>query len=140
MINCYTYMEKDFDTIRFNKWAWYLKCKKNSKALKDYLKKAEAFTLFDGDKPIAILGFHEYDINKFDGCIVADECFGDNPKYAIKMKQLINICRDKYKMKRVQTTSEDAEALNKWHEFLGFKVEKENVMSYRGHSFKLWSM
>lgn len=140
MINAYEYIESDFDGIKFNKWAWYLKDKRSIKKVKKYFKEACTYTLFSDDKPIAILSFHEYEPTHFDGCILADECFGDNPKYAVMMKKLVNLLIKKYDMKRVQTTSEDSPELNKWHEFLGFSLEKKHCMTHRKKPFNLWSM
>ena len=132
-------MEKDIDEMKFNKWAWHLKNKKALKNIKAYLKSAYSYTIYD-KKPIAILSFHEYDNNKYDGCIIADESFGDNPKYAIKMKWLIQRLIKDFKMQRVQTLSEDSPELNKWHEFLGFKLEKERCEKIKGVELNLWGM
>lgn len=140
MIGAYEYIESDFDKIKFNKWAWYLKSKRTIKKVKEYFRLANTYTLIANDKPIAILSFHEYEQGKFDGCILADECFENNPKYAIVMKRLVDHVIEKYDMKRVQTESEDDPQLNKWHEFLGFKLEKKHNSIYRNKPFNLWSM
>lgn len=140
MIGAYEYIETDFNKIKFNKWSWYLKDRKSIRKTKEYFRLAHSYTLMADNKPIAILGFHEYEPTHFDGCIVADKHFEDNPKYAIMMKRLVNHLIDKYNMKRVQTTSEDDPQLNKWHEFLGFKLEKKNIITYRDKPFNLWSM
>lgn len=139
MIEVYEYIEKDIDSMKFNHWARFLKSKKALKSIKRYLSQAHSYTLFD-KKPIAILAFDEYEKGKFDGCIIADECFGDNPKYAIKMKILIKYVIKKFEMKRVQTTSEDSEELNKWHQFLGFNLEKKDYWEYKGIKHNLWGM
>lgn len=140
MIDVYKYIESDFDKIEFNKWAWYLKNKKTIKRVKAYFRDSNTYTIVADEKPIAILSFDEYEPSKFDGCILADVHFEDNPKYAIMMKKLVNFVIKKYNMKRVQTESEDDPQLNKWHKFLGFKLEKKNVFVHRGKSFNLWSM
>lgn len=140
MIGAYEYIESDFDKIKFNKWAWYLKDKKSIKKTKAYFRDANTYTLIANDKPLAILSFHEYEPTHYDGCILADEHFEDNPKYAIMMKKLILHVINKYGMKRVQTESEDDPQLNKWHEFLGFKLEKKHSLIHRGKPFNLWSM
>lgn len=140
MIEVYSYIEKDLDSMKFNHWARFLKSKKSIKNIKSYLNNAYSYTMFDNDKPIAILAFDEYEKGKYDGCIIADESFGDNPKYAIKMKKLVEFVIKKFDMKRVQTISEDSEKLNKWHEFLGFTLEKKDYWEYKGIKHNLWGM
>lgn len=139
MIKVFKYMESDLDNMKFNYWGRILKSSKCLRNLKAYLNTAYSYTLYD-DKPIAILAFDEYDKGKFDGCIIADEDFGKNPKYAIKMKWLVNRVIEEFNMKRVQTTSEDSPALNKWHEFLGFKLEKKDCETHRGIKYNMWGM
>ena len=89
---------------------------------------------------MAILAFHEYGDGMFYGCIVASEDFGENPKYAAKMKYLIRCVVRDFRMEYVQTKSEDAPELNKWHEFLGFRQEKKLPNHRRGKTFIIWSM
>lgn len=132
-------MESDINEMKFNHWARILKNSKALKNIKEYLRLAHSYTLYD-NKPIAILAFDEYDKDKYDGCIIADESFSSNPKYAIKMKWLINLLIKKFNMKRVQTTSEDSPELNKWHEFLGFKLEKKDSLIKKGVHYSLWGM
>lgn len=139
MIKIFEYMESDLDNIKFNHWGRVLKSSKCLKNMKAYLSMAHSYTLYD-EKPIAILAFDEYDKDKYDGCIIADEDFAKNPKYAIKMRWLIKRLIKDFNMKRVQTTSEDSPKLNKWHEFLGFKLEKKDSETYRGIKYNLWGM
>lgn len=139
MIKIFKYMESDLDNMKFNHWGRILKNSKCLRNLKAYLDKANSYTLYD-DKPIAILAFDEYDKDKYDGCIIADEDFGKNPKYAIKMRWLVHRLIKDFKMKRVQTTSEDSPQLNKWHEFLGFKLEQKDSETHRGIKYNLWGM
>lgn len=144
MIEIYKTWETDIDKMKFNKWAWCLKSKKAIKQLKKYISMegVYSFTLYDTvkDHPVAILSFHSYVEGAFLGQIVADELFESNPKYAVKMKYLIGRVFDDYKARYVQTISEDAEQLNKWHEFLGFKKEKVLPNYRRGKDFIVWSM
>lgn len=137
MIKVFHYLERDIDCMKFNHWCRRLKSAKNLRRIKSYLHNEHAYTLWD-ERPIAILGFHEYDKGKYDGCIIADVEFGKNPKHAIKMKKLIEQVIKEYKMQRVQTTSEDSAELNKWHEFLGFKAEENTVI--KGVNFIKWGM
>ena len=121
-----------------------MKSKKAIKQLKSYMSSdnVHSFTIWDTvkDHPVAILSFHSYGAGLFYGQIVADELFETNPKYAIKMKYLIGCVIKDFDMKYVQTVSEDADALNKWHEFLGFKQEKSLPKYLRGKDFIVWSM
>lgn len=139
MIKVFDYIESDIDNMKFNKWARHLKSSKNLKRIKQYLKMAYSYTLYD-DKPVAILAFDEYAEDKYDGCIIADECFSNNPKYAIKMKWLIGVLAEKMGATRVQTLSEDSPELNKWHEFLGFKLEIKDAETIKGIRQNLWGM
>lgn len=144
MIDIYKTWVSDIDEMKFNKWAWCLKSKKAIKQLKQYISMDQvySFTLWDTVKehPVAVLSFHSYGEGLFLGQIVADELFEQNPKYAIKMKYLIGRVIEDYKVRYVQTVSEDAEQLNKWHEFLGFKKEKVLPNYRRGRTFIVWSM
>ena len=144
MIEIYKTWLTDVDNMKFNKWAWPLKSKKAIKQVKSYIsnKDVHSFTIWDTakDHPVAILSFHGYGAGLFCGQIVADELFETNPKYAIKMKYLIGCVIKDFDMKYVQTVSEDADALNKWHEFLGFKQEKSLPKYLRGKDFIVWSM
>lgn len=139
MISIYKYIESDIDNMKFNKWGWVLKNGKKLKTIKQMLKLGHSYTIFD-EKPIAILSFFEYDKDRYYGFIIADECFESNPKYAIKMKYLIGRLVKDFNPKEVVTISEDAPDLNKWHEFLGFKMEERNVKTYRGKPFSKWSI
>ena len=139
MIKVFEYMESDIDSMTINHWARILKNKKNLRNIKAYLKSAHSYTLFD-DKHVAILAFNEYDKGMYDACIIADVSFADNPKYAIKMRWLIHKLMEVFNMKRLQTTSEDDPKLNKWHEFLGAKMEKKDSDIIKGVHYNLWSM
>lgn len=141
MIEIYRYEPQDIE-MKFNKWAWPFKSKKALKGIKKYLEVFYGYTIYDTnlDKPVAILGFHEYEDRKFYGCIIASKLFEKNPKYAIKMKFLIGKVREQYGAERVETISEDAPKLNKWHEFLGFHKEESLPNHYQGRDFILWSM
>lgn len=136
----FDYIEKDLDTMKFNRYGWDLKSTKDIKRIKKFLENANSFTLYDEqrEKALAILSFTEYDTDKWYGLIIADECFGDNPKYAIKMKWLVWECIKRFEMKCTETESEDEEKLNKWHEFLGFKLVKKHSRKFRGRWFNLW--
>lgn len=142
MIEIYKYEAEDLTNMRFNRWAWYYCNKKCLKRLKKYLLLAHAYTLFDTakNKPVAILAFHEYGDGMFYGAIIGSDIFGGNPKYAVKMKYLIKCVIRDFKMQYVQTKSEDAPELKRWHEFLGFKPEKKLANHYRGKDFIIWSM
>ena len=144
MIEIYKTWLTDVDNMKFNKWAWPLKSKKAIKQLKAYISNNDvhSFTIWDTvkDHPVAILSFHSYLDGMFCGQIVADELFETNPKYAIKMKYLIGCVFKDFGAKYVQTVSEDADQLNKWHEFLGFKQEKPVPNYLRGKDFIVWSM
>ena len=139
MIKVFDYMEHDLDLIRFNHWCRILKNTKCLRNMKEYLREAHSYTLYD-ERPIAILAFHKYNDGMYDGCIIADEDFGKNPKYAIRMKKLIEQVVKHFNMKRVQTTSEDSPVLDKWHTFLGFKLEKKDALIKRGIHYNLWGM
>ena len=141
MIEIYRYEPQDIE-MKFNKWAWPFKSKKALRGIKKYLEAFYSYTIYDTtlDKPVAILGFHEYEDGRFYGCIIASELFEKNPKYAVKMKFLIGKVCEQYGAERVETISEDAPALNKWHEFLGFHKKKSLPEYYRGRDFILWSM
>ncbi len=82
----YRYVPADLDNMKFNKWAWQLKSRKEIRKFKKYLELAQAFTLYDEakDKPVAVLAFHEYGEGMYYACIIASEDFGKNPKYAAK--------------------------------------------------------
>ena len=83
----YRYVPADLDNMKFNKWAWQLKSRKEIRKFKKYLELAQAFTLYDEakDKPVAVLAFHEYGEGMYYACIIASEDFGKNPKYAAKI-------------------------------------------------------
>lgn len=138
----YRYVPADLDNMKFNKWAWQLKSRKEIRKFKKYLELAQAFTLYDEtkDKPVAVLAFHEYGEGMYYACIIASEDFGKNPKYAAKMKYLSRCLMRDFHMEYVQTKSEDAPELNRWHEFLGFKPEKKLPNHRRGKTFIIWSM
>lgn len=139
MIKFFKYIESDIDNMKFNHWGRILKNSKCLRNIKAYLENSYSYTIYD-DKPVAILSFHEYDKDKYDGCIIADEDFDKNPKYAIKMKWLINRLVKDFKPERIQTTSEDSPALNKWHEFLGFELEKKDYYVKNRIKYNLWGM
>jgi hypothetical protein len=139
MIKIYEYLETDINQIKFNHWGRSLKNSKNLKKIKENLKRGHSFTIFD-EKPVAILSFFEYDKDRYYGYIIADEDFAKNPKYAIKMRWLIKRVADEFSPKRVETISEDAEKLNRWHEFLGFKLEKQHCWQKKDVQYNLWSM
>ena len=72
--------------------------------------------------------------------IAADKSFGDNPKYALKMRWLIKTAFKDHNLNFVITISEDKEELNRWHTFLGFK-EMKKLPNYRNNTdFILWGM
>lgn len=141
MIEIYRYEPQDLN-MSFNKWAWPLKNKKRLVQLRKYLIKNYSFTIFDTkiNEPIAVLGFNELNNKEFYGLIVASDKFGNNPKYAVKMKYLINCVIKEYGVKKTITISEDAPELNKWHEFIGFKKEMKLPKYFRGKDFIYWSM
>ncbi len=139
MIKVFEYLESDIDQMRFNHWGRHLKNSKNLRKVKRFLKENHSFTIYD-NKPVAILSFYEYDKDKYYGCIIASDCFGDSPKYAIKMKWLIDRCIKEFGAKRVETISEDSPKLNKWHEFLGFEIEKKDVAIEKDVHYSLWSI
>lgn len=142
MLNAYSYISTDLDKMRFNHWGRLLKSSKNLKKIKKYLSApmTQSFTVCDNGKPIGILAFHEYEKDKYDGCIIASDEFGNSPKHAIFMRRLIRTAIETYDVKRVQTLSENDPRLNRWHEFLGFKLEKENCTEFRGIKHNLWSV
>ncbi len=142
MIEIYAYEPQDLENMKFNKWAWPLKNHKSLLRTKKYLHYFNSYTIYDTklDKAVAILGFHEQKPGDFYGMIVADECFGDNPKYAVKMKFLIGKVKEQFGAESVETVSENAPALNKWHEFLGFHKEKFLPQYLHGKDFILWRM
>lgn len=141
MIELYKYEDADLDKMKFNRYAWHLKNRKAIKQIKEYLKRANSFTLYDvkKEKPIAILAFHFYYSGLAYGMIIADEILADNPKYAILIKKIANRLMTDYHIEYLQTVSEDVPALNKWHEFLGFHKEKSLPQHLRGRDFILWS-
>lgn len=144
MISIYETEDSDIDAMTFNKWAWEIKSAKEIRALKKYIKSQDtaAFTLYDDDKdkPVAILAFHEFAKGMVEGMIVADETFGDNPKYAIKMRWLVKRLIKDFKLVFVITISQDTEELNKWHKFLGF-IPMRKLPKYRKDTdFILWGM
>lgn len=142
MIEIYKYEAEDLDNMRFNRWAWYYCNRKGLARLRKYLQLAHAYTIYDTlkNKPVAILAFHEYGEGLFYGAIIGSDIFGENPKYAIKMKYLIKCVIRDFKVQYVQTKSEDAPELNRWHAFLGFRQEKKLLNHYRGKDFIIWSM
>ena len=79
-------------------------------------------------------------ISGFGGFAVICQCASYSNLCKVKMKYLIGRVFDDYKARYVQTISEDAEQLNKWHEFLGFKKEKVLPNYRRGKDFIVWSM
>lgn len=144
MISIYETEDSDIDAMTFNKWAWEIKSSKEIRALKRYIKSQNtaSFTLYDDDKdkPVAILAFHEFEKGMVEGMIVADEIFGDNPKYAIKMRWLVKRLIKDFKLVFVITISQDAEELNKWHEFLGFMPMRKLPKYRKDTDFILWGM
>lgn len=142
MISAFSYISSDLDKIKFNHWGRFLKNGKSLKKIKKYLSNpmTQAFTVCDNGNPIGILAFHEYEKDSYDGCIIADACFGSKPNHVVFMRRLIITAIKTYEMKRVQTLSENDPKLNKWHEFLGFKLEKENNFEFRGVKHNLWSI
>lgn len=141
MIEIYQYEPQDLN-MKFNKWVWPLKNKRKLAILRRYLAENYAYTIFDTkiNEPVAVLGFNEQEKGIFYGLIVAAERFGSNPKYAVKMKYLIKCVADQYSAEIVETISEDAPDLNKWHEFLGFKQIEKLSNYYKGRDFILWRM
>ena len=144
MIEIYKSETGDLDRIKFNYWARDMKNSKAIKAFKRYMSNpmVQSFTIYDTaiDKPVAIMACHEYIEKCWYCCVVADECFGDNPKYAIKMKHLAHCVIKDFGMQYVQTKSEDEPRLNKWHEFIGFKREKSLPNHKNGINYIIWSM
>lgn len=144
MIEIYATIDGDIDKMDFNQWAHEIKNAKGIKALKKYCRDENtvALTLFDRakEKPVAILAFHQFAQGMVEGMIAADKCFGDNPKYAVKMKWLIGQVIKDHQLQMVITISEDVKELNKWHNFLGFK-ELKKLPKYRNNTnFILWGM
>lgn len=140
MLQVYEYVESDIDTMKFNYWARLLKNNKSLKKIKAYLssRNTYSYTLCEDKKPIAIVSFHEYEPDCYDGFIVASDEF-KKPAHAIKMKWLITRLAEGFGAVRVQTSSENNSQLNKWHTFLGFKLEKENHFKHKGINYNLWS-
>lgn len=141
MIEIYRYEPQDIN-MKFNKWAWPYKNKRKLAVLKKILAEKYSYTLFDTkiNEPVAILCFWEIGKNSCYGMIIASDKFGNNPKYAIKMKYLIGCVIDQYGINEVKTISEDAPDLNKWHEFLGFEKTEKLPDYYKGRDFILWRM
>lgn len=141
MIEIYHYEPQDIE-MRFNKWAWPYKSKRKLAVLKKILAERCSYTLFDTkiDEPVAILCFWETKPDCYYGMIIASDKFGNNPKYAVKMRYLIGCVKYQYGAKEVESISEDAPDLNKWHEFLGFKLIEKLPKYYKGRDFILWRM
>ena len=144
MIEIYKAETSDLDRIKFNHWARDMKNSKAIKNFKRYMSNplVHSFTIYDTaiDKPVAIMACHEYIEKCWYCCVVADECFGNNPKYAMKMKHLAHCVIADFGMQYVQTKSEDEPSLNKWHEFIGFKQEKKLPNHKNGIDYIIWSM
>lgn len=142
-IRIYHYLPEDLDKFEFNKYSRKLKNnKKDLAAMKFFLAQAHSYTLFDTTthKVVAVLAFFEYAPHRFNGCIIASRLFGKNPKYALKMRYLINCLRHDFTPERVETISEDIPQLNKWHQFLGFKLEMKLPAYLEKRDYILWSM
>lgn len=141
-IKIYQYQDGDLTGFDFNHYARHLRNKKNLAAMKAFLRQAHSFTLFDTgiNKAVAVLAFVETAPHCFNGCIIASRLFAKNPKYAVKMRYLVNCVKRDFAAFRVETISEDRPRLNKWHEFLGFGIEKK-LPGYLSHrDYILWSM
>lgn len=144
MIDIYKTISKDIDQMDFNEFSHEIKNAKGIKAFKKYINSgiAEAMTLYDTEKkkPLAILAWHPFAVGMVEGMIAADKSFGDNPKYAIKMKWLIGQVIKDYKLDFVMTISEDTKELNHWHAFLGFKEMKKLPLYRNNTDFILWGI
>lgn len=141
-LKIYQYQPEDLNGFDFNHYSRHLRNKKNLAAMKAFLINAHSYTIFDTsiNKAVAVLAFVEYAPHQFNGCIIASRLFAKNPKYAVKMRYLVNCVKRDFAAFRVETISEDKPKLNKWHEFLGFKLEKK-LPAYVAHKdYVLWSM
>lgn len=144
MISFYETQAEDIDKMTFNKYSEHLKNAKDIRNIKKFLTRDDAcaFTVYDDekDKPVAVLLFFEFEIGMVQGMIIADECFGDNPKYALKMRWLIKHIIQDFRLVFVITVSEDCIELNRWHYFLGFK-ELKKLPKYRNNKdYILWKI
>ena len=132
------YEYDDLKNMDFNHWSRKIN-ESNIDNLHLFIVSGHALTLVD-NKPIAILSFNEMEDGIYDGRIMADKSFGKSPKHAIYMRDTIKKCVQEFKPKEVITISEDNDGLNKWHEFLGFKMIEKGVTVGTVDNLIKWSL
>jgi hypothetical protein len=139
MIKYCQYLEIDIDDMKFNRYARLLKSEKVIKKIKARLKARESYsyTLFEDDTPVAIMSFQEQENDCYDCLMIASDFF--TVKHAVAVKRFMNNVALRIGAKKVITASENCPELNRWHEFLGFTLEKENDFEYRKIKHNIWS-
>jgi len=111
---------------------------------KDYLDNYREFIAswdkrtFDVDGAKAIIGFLNYNENNYKGFFVISEDF--KPTHLKELKKGVEGLFKELNLKRLETESLDCEELNRWHEFLGFKLEGTKRKCLNGNDYNVWGL
>lgn len=95
-------------------------------------------TLWNEDGMVAaILCFRCYWGKNWDGFFLIAEHF--EPHLAIVLKEFIESTMERLDADRLQTCSVACKKLDKWHEFLGFKLEGMRQKMLYGKDYNMWA-
>lgn len=95
-------------------------------------------TLVDGSDVKAIICFRKYWGNNFIAFfLISDDI---KPMNARELKRFIYEAADAFQAQRIQTDSQDCDTLNKWHKFLGFRLEGKREKMLYDKDFNMWCL
>lgn len=100
----------------------------------EYLK----YSLIKEGKVKAILCFTNYWENNWNCFLLM--CKGFEFCYAKDIKKFMQYCIKKLKPQKLETDSLDCPELNRWHKFLGFKLEGTKRKHIYGKDINMWGM
>lgn len=103
---------------------------------KDLIDVINLKTMVNDEKVVCIIGYVNYWGNNYKAFLSISEDF----KQSRELKEYIYNLIEELNMERVETESPDNETLNRWHEFLGFKLEGTKVNFMDNQDYNVWGI
>lgn len=95
-------------------------------------------TFVDGPDVVCIVAFRRYWQDNFLGFLILSDDF--TPRHGREVRTFIHQAMKDFNCKRLQTDSEACAVLDRWHEFLGFKLEGTREKLIMGKDFRMWAI
>jgi hypothetical protein len=129
------YLDGDLDVMDYNKWVHeHIR----EESFKKLINSCEAFTLFDPDtgENIAVIAYKPYTDRCYVTFTVCSKRF--NAKFAKEFKRFVVRGRDILQALRYETISKARPEINRFHEFLDFKLEGTKRKYFDGEDYNIW--